>query len=250
MSLTAVWLSNFVSGHTINAAGLLDLRLPDWQAGLVDVALMALLSVQHNVMARPAVKARMRRLVPFPWERSLFAAAASLALCLVMLMWQPLPALVWTVRQPYGTIVTCVGALGMAVILTSAWGMQGGELLGLTQAWLGVDAEDFPRHPFVLNPFYRRVRHPQYLGLLVALFATPTMSVGRLLFACYQLAFVLWSLALEEGDLEREYGTQYKVYRKAVPALVPRITPYMPEREAAEGEAANVAGAGATKKQQ
>jgi protein-S-isoprenylcysteine O-methyltransferase Ste14 len=57
------------------------------------------------------------------------------------------------------------------------------DLFGLRQIWLQLLGR--PYHPLAFGTPgpYRPVRHPLYLGWLLAFWATPTMSVTHLVFA-------------------------------------------------------------------
>jgi protein-S-isoprenylcysteine O-methyltransferase Ste14 len=68
---------------------------------------------------------------------------------------------------------------------------------------------------------YRYVRHPLMLGLVIAFWATPQMTVGHLLFAVTTTLYIVLALQLEERDLLREFGATYQAYRKRVPMLLP-----------------------------
>ena len=82
-------------------------------------------------------------------------------------------------------------------------------------------------HAQFVTPFvYKLVRHPLYLGFLLAFWGGPTMSVGHLLFASAMSAYILVGIHLEERDLVRHLGSRYVAYREQVPMLVPhRLRP-------------------------
>jgi len=63
------------------------------------------------------------------------------------------------------------------------------------------------------------------LGFLVAFWAAPVMSPGRLLFAGVITAWVLVAIRIEESTLVQIHGEQYEGYRRRVPALLPRLRP-------------------------
>jgi protein-S-isoprenylcysteine O-methyltransferase Ste14 len=71
-----------------------------------------------------------------------------------------------------------------------------------------------------------RVRHPVYLGHLCEMLA---WSIGTGLAVCWLLtAFAIVTgavmIRLEDAELERRFGNEYRAYRSAVPAVVPRIS--------------------------
>jgi hypothetical protein len=80
-----------------------------------------------------------------------------------------------------------------------------------------------PAPQFRTPLFYKIVRHPLYLGLIIAFWVAPTMTFGRLFFAAVLTAYIVVGLLLEERDLVAEFGATYQQYRRAVPMLLPRI---------------------------
>ena len=193
-------------------------------AAIVDVALILLFGVQHSVMARPGFKARWTRIVPPPLERGAYVTAASLVLIVLMALWRPLPAPLWTVAAPAAvTILWMAFALGWAMVLLSTFLINHFELFGLHQLWRYARDVPTPEAHFVQPFFYRWVRHPLYLGFLIAFWATPAMTVGHALFAAGMTAYILIAIRYEERDLIAAIGAPYRAYRQRVGMLLPGL---------------------------
>ncbi|GJD53904.1 Methanethiol S-methyltransferase [Methylobacterium crusticola] len=193
-------------------------------AVVVDVALLTLFALQHSVMARPAFKRWWTRFVPAVVERSTFVLFASLVLALLFWQWRPLPQAVWTVTDPAGaTLVTGLFWLGWLIVLASTFMISHFELFGLTQVYAAWRQRAVAETGFVTPFLYRYVRHPIYLGFIVAFWAAATMSAGHLLFAGVATLYILVGIRLEERDLLALLGQRYARYRAEVGMLMPRL---------------------------
>jgi methanethiol S-methyltransferase len=218
------FVGNLVVPKTIDsgAAG------PVLQSVIIDGLLLGLFAVQHSVMARQGFKQWWTRVVPRPVERSTFVLFASLVLLLLFWQWRPIPDPVWTVRGPVtAMILTAIFWGGWLMLLASTFMISHFELLGLSQVFAHLLGREPAAPAFRAPMLYRHVRHPIYLSFLVAFWATPSMTVGHLLFAVATTAYVLIAIQLEERDLIRLFGDQYRRYRASVAMLVP-----MPRRPA------------------
>ena len=192
----------------------------------INLFALTLFALQHSVMARPAFKRWWTRFVPPVAERSTYVLFASLVLALVFVLWRPLPQIVWQIADPVGVLVVqAVFWLGWAVLLISTFLINHFELFGLKQTFVktGHDAVSVSA-PLLRTPlFYRYVRHPIYLGFLLAFWAAPTMTAGHLLFAIGTTGYILLGIALEERDLVDQFGDAYRRYRERVGMLLPRV---------------------------
>jgi protein-S-isoprenylcysteine O-methyltransferase Ste14 len=190
----------------------------------LNLALIALFGLQHSVMARQGFKARLARIMPQPVERSVYVLFASLALILLFLFWQPIPAAVWSVEAPAArAVLWALFAAGWLVVLVSTFLISHFELFGLAQVWRHARGTEPAPAVFGQPFFYRHVRHPIYSGFFLAFWATPEMSAGHLLLALGMSVYMLIGIRHEERDLVGMFGGDYEEYRGRVGMLTPRL---------------------------
>lgn len=72
---------------------------------------------------------------------------------------------------------------------------------------------------------YKIVRHPLYLGFIIAFWSAPRMTAGHLFFAVMTTAYILVAIQFEERDLVRAYSASYRKYREQIPMLFPFTAP-------------------------
>jgi protein-S-isoprenylcysteine O-methyltransferase Ste14 len=200
------------SGEAAPAAG----------AVVVNILLMSVFAVQHSVMARRQFKQWWTQYVPKSVERSTYVLFASLALILLFWYWRPIPTVVWQIDNPQIAIaVSCLSMVGWLIVLTSTFLINHFELFGLHQVASNLSGRPMPAPRFRTPLFYKFVRHPIYLGFMIAFWATPTMTIGHLLFAGVTTAYILVGILLEERDLVDLFGDDYRRYKERVSMLVP-----------------------------
>jgi len=193
------------------------------EAIVVNLLLMSLFAIQHSVMARPSFKRWMTNLLPAACQRSTYVLLSSLILLLLFWQWRPIPTPVWQTSGIAAWLLTSIHWLGWLIAFASTHMIDHFDLFGLRQAFVAFRGTEITGQSFRTPLLYKIVRHPLMLGFLLAFWATPEMTVGHLLFAIANTAYILVGLQLEERDLIAEFGATYQAYRRRVPMLLPRL---------------------------
>jgi methanethiol S-methyltransferase len=200
------------------------------EALLIDAVLLSIFAIQHSVMARQWFKRAWTKIVPQVVERSTFVLFSSLALILMYWQWRPITNTVWSVENPIAvTLLWVAFAIGWAMVLLSTFMISHFELFGLSQVFAFFSKKPQELASFRTPLLYRVVRHPLYLGFMVAFWATPHMTVGHAFFAFMCTAYMLVAIQFEERDLVRAFGETYIGYRRRVSMIIP-----MPKKSPSE----------------
>jgi len=206
---------------------------PLTDALIVNTLLLGGFAIQHSLMARHGFKRWWTRIVPPALERSTYVLATCLALALLFWQWRPMMDVVWKVDAALSVfLIQLVFWLGWGIALISTFLINHFELFGLSQVCARVTNRDLPAPQFRTPLFYRHVRHPLYVGFILAFWAAPTMTAGHLMFAIATTGYILIGVWLEERDLIRQFGDRYRTYREQVGMLIPRAR--SPRRTARE----------------
>jgi len=196
--------------------------VPVTEALIVNLLLLSLFAFQHSGMARKPFKRWLTQFVPASVERSVYVLLASLALILLLWQWRPIPAVVWQItNEQVAMTMTALSLAGWLLVLFSTFLINHFELFGLHQVAANLAGRTMPAARFKTPVLYKFVRHPIYLGFIIAFWATPVMTVGHLLFAAVTTAYIFIGIALEERDLIQLFGEEYKRYRAQVGMLTP-----------------------------
>ncbi|GMU66599.1 MAG: hypothetical protein AMXMBFR36_28730 [Acidobacteriota bacterium] len=195
---------------------------PGALAVAIDLALVASFALVHSLLAREELRRRLFSRLPPALERSVYTWIAALQIAALIVLWRPLPGLVWTVgSESARALLWTFHVLGWLVAVAGFHGAGATHLFGLAQASASAAGRPYLEPLLVTSGLYARIRHPLYTGTLLALWSMPTMTNGRLLLAATLTAYIAIGARLEERDLARRHGAGYRSYRERVPGYVP-----------------------------
>ncbi len=181
-----------------------------------NTALFSIFALHHSVFARLGVKTAVARWAPPELERALYTWVASLLFLGVCLWWQPVDVTVYALDQPGRSAAYLVQLAGVIVTIRSSACLDALDLAGVRQVQRARDGTP-PRHvPLKTDGVYGFVRHPLYFAWVLMVFAAPTMTGTRLVFAVVSTAYLAIAIPWEERGLMQVFGAEYDAYRRTV----------------------------------
>ena len=212
------FVGNFVVPRSIDSAHI----VPFGNALLINAALLGLFGLQHSGMARQEFKQKWTQFVPATVERSTYVLFSSLCLITLFYFWQPMGGHVWQVTNPLGVgLLYGICVTGWLTVLGTTFLINHFDLFGLRQVWLYLRGKEYTQLNFGTPGLYKVVRHPLYVGFILAFWATPIMTAAHLVFALVTTVYILVAIQLEERDLVNLHGESYQNYRRRVPMIIP-----------------------------
>ncbi len=223
--LTFLYLIGFLSNLLVPRSIDVGPTAATLTALTINFALIALFGIQHTVMARPGFKEKWTKIVSISVERSTYVLISSLILILLYWQWRPMTGqIIWDAEAAWAQYLAwAVFFGGFGIVLLSTFIIDHFDLFGLRQVWLNLRQKVYADPDFKVTFFYKFVRHPLYVGWIMAFWGTPRMTVGHLLLAVGMTAYILIAIRYEERDLVQILGDDYAQYREKVPMLIPRF---------------------------
>jgi len=222
VSALVAWILSMLGLLEFTGVGI---HLATGAAVLFNLGLMVAFGIQHSVMARPAFKEKWTKLIPQAVERSTFVLATGLVLGPLLVLWQPMPTVIWETSIPALRMTLVAVALGgWAYLFLASFAINHFELFGLRQVYQYFRGKEVTSVPFKERLMYRFDRHPIMTGALIGMWVTPQMHLDHLLFAAMATIYIVIGVYFEERSLRRQWGATYDDYCKRVGSLVPSFS--------------------------
>lgn len=214
------FVGDIFAPKTISSEAGMDAR----NAMMINLSLILLWGIQHSVMARSGFKNAIAKLVPHHTERSTYVLASSIVLAILMYYWQPMEGIIWQVEnQLMQQALWALFGLGWVLVLLASFLTDHFDLFGLRQTWLYFVKKSYTSVEFSERLIYRWIRHPMMLGLLIAFWSIPVMTVGHLVFSIGMTVYVLAGIYFEEKGLAKSLGLQYVEYQQRTSKVIPKL---------------------------
>jgi methanethiol S-methyltransferase len=184
---------------------------------VVNAILFGIFASHHSVFAREPVKAALARAVPGHLLRSVYVWIASLLLIAVILLWCPVGGDLYRATGWLALLFAAAQLAGVGLIARAVKTINPLELAG-------IRAHDDSKDELQVVGPYRWVRHPLYLGWVIAVFGAAHMTGDRLAFAAITTIYLMVAVPWEERSLRKSFGDAYRRYQERVRW---RIVPYL-----------------------
>jgi hypothetical protein len=175
-----LWGMLFVGDGVIGSLMDAPATVPPLEAILVDLGLLLPLALLHRLTGRGMLRHITKWSIPRGLAGASQAWAAALGLVVLYAAWQPLPQRIWNFTGPLEWAILALFYFAWTLVLIGAF------LPGQTAG--GTAPPDTLRVPLC---------KPLYGGILLAMWATSTVTVGHLLLATTVTGYLLFDSVLE-----------------------------------------------------
>jgi protein-S-isoprenylcysteine O-methyltransferase Ste14 len=189
-----------------------------------DASLCFLFFAQHSLLIRRSVRNVLRPAIPDHCFYLVYTYTSGIALLLLVALWQHVAVNLYVVHGIGRWMLRMVLLLAFAAVLWGIGSLEKFDAFGIDAYLDHVRQRQRPTEDLSLKGPYGIVRHPFYAAGIVALWATPFLSLDRLVLNVLFTSWIIVGANLEEGDLLAHFGQNYARYRESVPMFVPRLS--------------------------
>lgn len=187
----------------------------------LDAFLSIIFFLQHSIMVRRGFKKRLKKFTPEIYHNAFYAIVSIIVLLMVLVFWQQSHFIVakadgfafWFLR---GVFLLCLAGFLWAVKSLDSF-----DALGVNSLIDQTGGRPNNTQQITAKGPYRWSRHPIYLLVIIIIWACPVLTLDRLIFNILWSVWIVMGTYLEDRDLHREFGSQYRKYSSRVPILIP-----------------------------
>ncbi|MGD8439384.1 MAG: isoprenylcysteine carboxylmethyltransferase family protein [Holophagae bacterium] len=207
-----LWLGSF---HCV------DLRMDLTGVLIWDGFLSMVFFMQHSGMIRRSFRRRLAGVVPGHLDHAVYSIGSGVVLSLVLVLWQRSLIDVVQLEGPWRWPFRIAFVAAVVGFVSGLRALHGFDGFGLRAIRHRVRGRQRPEPSLIVDGPYRWVRHPLYSCVLIMIWSCPDLTADRLLFNLLWTGWIVLGTALEEQDLEADFGERFRAYRRRVPMLVP-----------------------------
>jgi len=196
----AAWYDIVVFGRAHPFAG--------WWPAAGNLLLFSIFALHHSVFARDEVKSILARAIRERLLRSVYVWTASILMILVCVLWRPVGGTLYSLAGIAAVLCWIIQLAGLVLIAQSVRAIDPLELAGIKSPG--------PRNGLQADGVYHLVRHPLYLGWILVVLGSATMTGDRLAFAVITSLYLIVGIRWEERSLRMAFGSEYEAYSAAV----------------------------------
>lgn len=193
----------------------------DIKALFIDAGLSMLFFIQHSTMIRESFRKKVVSVLPEAYFSAFFAVASGLVLMVAIFTWQKT---VCSFAGANDVLYVILRLLFLTAVGGVFWGTRAlgfFDPFGIRAIIKHLRFEKTKPALFIVKGPYRWVRHPLYFFTLIMIWTYPHLTADRLLFNILWTIWLVIGSILEERDLVRTFGEQYRKYQSQVPMLIP-----------------------------
>ncbi len=186
-----------------------------------DAALVVAFCVEHSLMVRRGFRARVERIAPPHYYGAVYTLASGILLLALVALWQESTVVVVKLEGPARWIARAAFLAALPGFVWCVRSVPRFDPFGVGPIKARLRGREPRRWPLTVGGPYRWARHPQYLLVLVLVWAYPDLTADRLLLDAILTVWIVLGTVLEERDLVAEFGPDYVDYQRCVPMLIP-----------------------------
>lgn len=192
---------------------------------ILDAFLCLLFFFQHSVLIRKSVREKFSARIPDLYYSAFYSITSGIALFIMLLFWQRTVTIA-TAEGLFYWLLRALFVLSIAGFYRGITALGTFDPFGTVKIKRSIKNRETASLPLSVKGPYLWIRHPLYFFSLIMIWASPNLTIDKLLFNIMWTLWIFIAAMLEERDLTREFGNSYREYQKQVPMLIPYKIPH------------------------